>query len=355
MITYFDLIQDSDFRDYVYNRFSKGSGIDYIIPTSFPILYRYRPLSNYAIDDIIKNTLSLSAIGEFNDIFDGAMHLYGLKSEQEAAAEAQWSEMESLRIASHFPEGILRREDVVNSYVEYCKVESRLKFRELDYLGTYVCCFSTDNASTLMWSHYADSNKGLCIEYDFNQLPSNDLLRNSVFPVVYTEKPIDTSDLLTDTGNRVYQYPLDAAVLCTALNKASVWRYENEWRIVWVMASFVLRKRRIPIGSFVHPSKVYLGYHFLKSFFFYSHNKEECDKCTDALSLFIQLLDYLKKMSIPVAVMKPMVGTYSFNPCDISIDGLEEFIRKQFPANRPGDMRFYYVVHDHLMDLIEKQ
>ena len=56
---------------------------------------------------------------------------------------------------------------------EVLTIISRLKFRELDYLGTYVCCLSSKCDSTLIWAHH---NKEIKVEYlltDINRTIAN--------------------------------------------------------------------------------------------------------------------------------------------------------------------------------------
>ena len=357
VITFLDLIQKDDFRNFVSKWIENSIYQPYCFPTTLPKLYRYRSLSSYAIDDVINDKITLTSIGEFNDIFDGAIHQYGNMEEIEVAAEAMRTEMETHRITAHLSDGLLRRDDIVKPYIEYFKTEARLKFRELDYLGTYVCCFSDENSSTLMWAHYADSNKGLCIEYDFNKLPNpkGDLLRNSIFPVAYTSEPIDVKDLLSEMGRQIYQYPLDAAVLCTALNKASMWQYEREWRIVWVPDSDHDKDQRLTIDSLIVPSKLYFGYHFLRPFFYYNYESDfERKKCKEIINKFKELVAYMKKNKIRAAVMTPLIGSYKLTPYDVSPNVLYEFIHQYFRDGQPSSMRFYYTVHDRLMDLLER-
>lgn len=355
MITFFDLIQNDEFRGFVSRQIEARAHKRYLLPSVLPPLYRYRSFSTYAVDDILNNKISLTSIGEFNDIFDGAIHQYGTKEEIEKAAETKWLEMETLRKAARLPDNVLPRDAVVKPYIEHLKNESRLKFRELDYLGTYVCCFSQENSSTLMWAHYADSNKGICIEYDFNKLPISNLLRKSVFPVVYTQKPIDTTDLISDTGKQVYQYSFDAGILCSAINKASIWQYEQEWRIVWVFPSTGEKDQRLTINSLIMPSRIYFGYHFLRSFFYYnSRNNSEYEKSKNNIQKCIELIDFLQRNNIKAAVMTPSIGSYQFKPNDISAEKLYGFMLQHFRDGRPESMRYYYVVHDRLMDLIEE-
>lgn len=356
MISFFDLVQKDDFRRFVEARIATHTDEAYCFPASLPKLYKYRSLSSHAIDDIINGKIMMTSIGDFNDVFDGAIHQYGSKEEIEKAAIRKWDEMETHRVAARIPAGFLKRDDIVIPYMEYFKTESRLKFRVLDFLGTYVCCFSKDNTSTLMWAHYADSNKGICIEYEFDKLPPGNLLRDSIFPVAYTEIPINLRDLLEDKQNKVYTYPIDAAVLCSALNKAKIWEYEQEWRIIFVLASSSENTQRLSINSVIHPSSIYLGYHFLKPFFYYDYkNTAEYEKCSKRIEKFIKLISHLQDYSIPVYIMTPVISSYRFKPYTIPADALLGFMFQFFDENRPEDIKYYYTLHDHLMDIIEKE
>ena len=75
-----------------------------------------------------------------------------------------------------------------------------------------------------MWSFYANSHKGFCIEYDVERLQmSEPLLQNvNVVPVVYVKKPprITIDDI--NSGDR-----LIAKMFGT---KSKKWEYEKETR-----------------------------------------------------------------------------------------------------------------------------
>ena len=355
MTTFFDVVQDINFRTFVCNQLAEGTeNRDYLFPDTLPKLYKYRSLSDYAINDVINNRIPATRIGEFNDLFDGAMHRYGTKEERERAAEKEWDKMEQLRIAAKFPEGLLEHDYYVGIHMNHFKRESRLKFRELDYLGTFVCCLSSQNDSTLMWSHYAASNTGICIQYDFNSIKEDSLLRKIIFPVAYSKKPVDLRDLLADQKEEITKYPLDAAVLCAALNKATVWKYEREWRIVLVIATEQINDRRLPLIA-PCPSSISFGYHFLRPFFYYDYKNEiECINASSCIKNVKKLLEHLVKAKIPITVMVPTIGGYQLIPRAISVEALQYLVCKHFRNDKPENMRYYYVVHDQLMDLIEE-
>ena len=82
-----------------------------------------------------------------------------------------------------------------------------------------VHCFTPDARAPLMWAHYANSYKGLCLQFK----PSNDV---STFiasqPVIYTDK-IPTLDL--PIGD-------DADIDAVIRHKGRAWKDERECRIV---------------------------------------------------------------------------------------------------------------------------
>ena len=92
-------------------------------------------------------------------------------------------------------------------------------------------CLCTDYKNRLMWSHYADSHKGFCIEYDYSSYGNKD---NEIlpFPVVYSTKRVKVP------WKPAFDYSpenLDKATSKLAmalLTKDSAWKYENEWRIL---------------------------------------------------------------------------------------------------------------------------
>lgn len=101
-----------------------------------------------------------------------------------------------------------------------------------------VTCFSASGwANQLMWSHYASSYSGICVEYDFEKM--NDFI-GFVFPVEYSsERPtLSLKDLGLDNfekdenGNWKAGETNISAILSYLLAKNKCWDYEEEWRII---------------------------------------------------------------------------------------------------------------------------
>lgn len=80
-----------------------------------------------------------------------------------------------------------------------------------------VYCLGPDVGNLLMWAHYADNHKGICLEFN-----TRDLVMCSALRVQYAKEfPI----------MRVYSRDIDDN-LQIFLNKADVWAYEREYRLI---------------------------------------------------------------------------------------------------------------------------
>ena len=352
METFFDIIKKPDFRACVMQRLANNSkNPGFTFPNKLPMLYRYRSLSSYAINDILNEQLTTTAIGEFNDLFDGTMHIYGSDEEIKSAAEQKWAELEGAFSATNQSEEIIKDDYYVSLYEKHFYDNARHTFGFLDFLGTYVCCFSEKMDSTLMWSHYANANKGICIAYDFNKLNRENILQNLIFPVSYSNMPVDISDLLDDEYQKSQTYPIETAVLCAALNKATAWSYENEWRLLLVLESMNNKDntKRVPINIKIKPSAIYFGYHFLKSCFYYDFKDvAERNACRDNIENINRLLEYLDTNQIPAFLMMPTIGTYTQRQKKLDIKSLQNFMIKHI---EDSDMTYYQTVQDYLLKL----
>lgn len=101
-----------------------------------------------------------------------------------------------------------------------------------------VSCFSTSGWNNqLMWSHYANSYSGICIEYDFNAI--NEFI-GFIYPVEYTSvrptltlQDLGVKVILEDGKNKVIQGETDmVSIFSYLLAKNECWEYEKEWRII---------------------------------------------------------------------------------------------------------------------------
>lgn len=87
---------------------------------------------------------------------------------------------------------------------------------------------SKDWNNELLWSHYAESNSGFCIEYD------SDILTNSIKHQKYLVKVKYTNFSPTLSFLKIYSRS-DDKYLVQTLNgiKSKSWKYEKEYRIIF--------------------------------------------------------------------------------------------------------------------------
>jgi len=82
-----------------------------------------------------------------------------------------------------------------------------------------ICCFTIDKENLLFWSHYGNSHKGYCVEFDATKMPIA-----YAFKVKYEN----------EYPGIEYPRPTDARGFKPALIKSKSWEYEEEFRTIFV-------------------------------------------------------------------------------------------------------------------------
>ena len=108
-----------------------------------------------------------------------------------------------------------------------------------DFLSklTVVCFSGSGWDNQLMWSHYANSYSGICVEYDFEKM---DKFIGFMYPVEYCAqrptlslKDLGITDFITDENGHLKTKEVDmSAIFSYMLSKNKCWAYEEEWRII---------------------------------------------------------------------------------------------------------------------------
>ncbi len=120
------------------------------------------------------------------------------------------------RVAEEWPNATdAEREQKVREFSQSPAEMERMSQEVADYLG--VLSLTSKHDSVLMWSHYANSHKGFCLEFDTSAKPFA-----SARKVQYRETR--------------YAFDVDARPEETATNflltKHKDWVYEDEWRLI---------------------------------------------------------------------------------------------------------------------------
>ena len=108
-----------------------------------------------------------------------------------------------------------------------------------DFLSklTVVCFSASGWDNQLMWSHYANSYSGICVEYDFQEMKK---FIGFMYPVEYCEqrptlmlKDLGITKFETDESGNLKTEEVDmGAIFSYMLAKNKCWAYEEEWRII---------------------------------------------------------------------------------------------------------------------------
>ncbi|MBR3816148.1 MAG: DUF2971 domain-containing protein [Clostridia bacterium] len=184
-------------------------------------LYRYSPLERYSrekkefVFSLDLESIYCSSNGSLNDIFEGL----------------PYSEYD------------------IHSIEECLEKLSKI---------AYLKCFTEDYKNNLMWAHYADCYRGVCIQYDVKRIKDIEMF-NSIFPVSYTKKRefYASVDSLVDyfSGEKELKATEDTKGIF--LQKSEHWKYEKEWRLCFMNTDCC--EESYIIQPFDCVSAVYLG------------------------------------------------------------------------------------------------
>ena len=174
-------------------------------------IYKYLNVSKNLYESLINSELWFASPNSFNDPFDNQYDDQTNWDEESVRAYVK----ETMQISGEQinPELVVRkyREDP-DSYSKFVSENTKII---LSNIGA--CCFSSSPKKILMWSHYADSHKGVCIKFDI----SKDI---NLFRLTYNM-------------NYTWKYPklslLEENVYADiALTKSKHWKNKNEVRTI---------------------------------------------------------------------------------------------------------------------------
>lgn len=177
--------------------------------------FKYRFINKNLIDSLVNGSLYFSLPSNLNDPFDCQIDIK--KSANFAASKV-----------SGIKRKILLRISTLDNFGDEIQ-------RRMMKIG--VCSFSLTLEEPLLWSHYADEHRGVCLMYEFTE---NFLLEEvneivGASEIEYGENPLSDwliesiPDQIEDDFYDDFTTKLLKRVLTV---KADGWRYENESRII---------------------------------------------------------------------------------------------------------------------------
>ena len=207
------------------------------------IIYKYHRINDHLFEMIREGKFWFSQQNDLNDPYDCKYALSDtfLNSVLRKSSDTLITD---LSIKNPIFKNVNKDEFYNNIFPRLRGTEGMNTFYDMlfgNYLGWSVCCFTTDQLNEIMWTHYSDCHKGVCLGFDLTKSPS---LWEKLIHVKYNDKFPEI--------NSINDLP-------EALRKKRrVWRIEKEWRIL------SKEKGKIPFNksSFV---SIYFGYKALNS------------------------------------------------------------------------------------------
>lgn len=183
-------------------------------------IYKYEPMTIQALANLKSNSIYFNSPSNFNDPFDCNMALEvspPYLDEIPFIKKFLLEETQGTKGESTI-EGLSEGEIAAMGMV---MAQNYMRDRKAWAFSSYgICCFSETNDNLLMWSHYASSGKGFCLEFDSSREPFDKIRR-----VKYTSKQLKVNFSRLFSVDQLY---LLNALFCT---KSNDWKYEKEWRI----------------------------------------------------------------------------------------------------------------------------
>lgn len=183
--------------------------------------YKYCPIgfhkdleNEYALINLFSNQASFSRRHNFNDLFDSKVHIRR-PSRTRVRRTYQKLSGESKRTFKRLYMGENSR----------CNFDIIVKSIEDTLDGYLFYCLTENPLNNLMWSHYANSHNGFCIEWDANSMTPD--------KVSYQEKlpTLDLLELIESTIGLRTKDEIEAQAWVALKIKLKEWEYESEYRI----------------------------------------------------------------------------------------------------------------------------
>lgn len=179
-------------------------------------VFKYYPDKLERLADVKANKMWYSAPCTFNDVFDcdiaidekGIFDSALLMCPDKRGIRAgspKWKELK-----------ITMRQAIKSFHSEW----------ETLRIQTGISCLSESEKSLLMWAHYANNHRGMCVEY--NLLEINRQLRFTAIPVIYSDSRVCFRSINMDSIDQ----DAHTAFIESLSSKSPEWSYEKEWRII---------------------------------------------------------------------------------------------------------------------------
>ena len=200
-------------------------------------LFKYRPINLNTLESIRDNYLYFNEASMFNDPFDCMLNIYFDGSDKDFDSYFKRMGLDNIPNKNQMKEAL-------RNYGSRCS----LAFRNSTLVNQRILSLSSKNDEILLWSHYADEHKGICLEYKtlekyddnksihgiyFDPLQVNYQNETSTTNNLLFASKVNYNDKLPKKHNLLtgYQSEFIEKLADFIFTKYSKWNYEEEWRI----------------------------------------------------------------------------------------------------------------------------
>lgn len=193
-----------------------------LIPDYF---YKYTRISENLKNNLQNGELWFASANTFNDPFDCKAYInFGLTEEECRSNFDKYNAAFNIEL----PDINRKVWDVLLQKPKDFNLVNSLTAQRIFEESFGITCFSENYKNTLMWAHYADSHKGIVLEF---QKDINGLISRNIVPVIYHSKhPV------INVGDYKQEEMLAIAyqLICA---KGKDWKYEKELRAISTTAN----------------------------------------------------------------------------------------------------------------------
>ena len=248
-------------------------------------LYKYYGDEKNRFDLVRTNKVWYSSPDKFNDVFDCEITI-----DEKAMVE------DALKLVS--TDIIVRPGSQMWKMINdtmHCELH---KFRDVFAnlrTTTGVSCFSELNDSLLMWAHYANNHRGICVEYDLLEI--NRQLGFTPVPIIYSDERVCFQHFNIET----IENDSIKLLLESLTTKSTDWSYEREWRIIRekeACGDNWQEEKKGALLNMIQPSSIILG-------------------CASTIDFYNEAIKYCKENKITLYKMKKDPDQYQLNKAPI--------------------------------------
>jgi len=190
-------------------------------------LYKYRSVDDRTISIIVSAVAYFAHADQFNDPFDCRIRF------NYDGSDDDWRNFLKRKFKDYYPKiPSNRAEELIEERIQSGHSRDKKFLDQIDedarrHLAdrTAILSLAADPTQILMWSHYADSHKGCCLQFS-----TQHKLFKRARKVRYRSKYPNISFLeIDDPNDNRKSARFVETLFCT---KAKFWKYEQEWRVL---------------------------------------------------------------------------------------------------------------------------